>query len=71
MGSTKRLEINSETKRRPEKLGNLSEEKLGQWAVINSLRYSCPVWYTKNVTTVNNEYVYKHKVQLAHVPTCD
>ena len=49
VGSTKRLEINSETKRRPEKLGNLSEEKLGKWAVINWLRYSCPVWYTKNV----------------------
>ena len=35
------------TKRRPEKLGNLSGKKLGEWTVINSLRYSCLVWYTK------------------------
>ena len=46
-------------KRRPEKMVNLSEKKLGVWTVINSLRYSCLVWYTKNVLyKINNsEYM--------------
>ena len=42
-------------KRRHEKMGNLSEKKLGVWTVINSLCYSCLVWYKKNVLNkINN-----------------